>query len=695
MSERSRERPIRIDASYADWYPYTHVRTAINPDEPCQEDVMDAWWNTLQVAELSGVAQHILINAPTGLGKTPAVLAPALSWQQSAPQSRQVYYVVATVNQHDNPIGELQWLYDRRIGQELPTDLKVVDLVGEAQMVGESAFCLSPSSYPVPANCRSLRRSAVWADLPKRPVSWREVAEMFRGQDVCPYHFLIGLMASADIVICDYWWVFDPDVAKIWPQTNLFGNRAVALIVDEAHNLIPRVRGSRDVEVSQKRLLEKLRQCPDSDTREALMPLVSLLFGAGSLADDAASTGLSPSQVRQHLDQAILGKAQLYWMGQRNASSGERNLLPVEERILLNLLEPEDDNVVIYTTQDESLSPFRISVASTLHFRRVDATQNLKRAYERVKASVTLSATLVAPSDSAQELRKLVPQFGLPDRTQVLKADTPFDSIQQLWIYDSYPSGTYMQRDRYMQYYQNAISLIGKATEEGVTAVFFSSYKFLEDVHNGMPPEEQRLVIRETPADSKLEAEGARSLEGYERDLRRVMYDAGNTRNRAYLFSVYAGKLAQGANFGDNLIKTVVCVYIPTEMIELFHQRLCKRLWSLFYPGEPQPDAPLNDRDVRNKLAWKDAWQYAYERPAMYQVLQAAGRGIRALKDRCAFVLLDRRYHEFVWHDFLKPEPFHADAPHIRVRMFHKGAPERFEDVSGAWDPLLPTLKPL
>lgn len=95
--EPERTKPVRGNAPYKDWYSYGAVRLSSRPGGKRQEEVLDEWWNALDRSERNPEREdtHLLVHAPTGLGKTSAALAPALTWQQRAPDSRQVYYLVA------------------------------------------------------------------------------------------------------------------------------------------------------------------------------------------------------------------------------------------------------------------------------------------------------------------------------------------------------------------------------------------------------------------------------------------------------------------------------------------------------------------------------------------------------------------------------------------------------------------------
>jgi len=119
----------------------------------------------------------------------------------------------------------------------------------------------------------------------------------------------------------------------------------------------------------------------------------------------------------------------------------------------------------------------------------------------------------------------------------------------------------------------------------------------------------------------------------------RALAEGNSLRTTARIVqtAVYQGKLSEGADFQSNLLKSVICVSIPMEYPSLFHQRLEAKYTAHF--AEIAED--LGD-DVQAKSR-----ECALDRLSLSWVLQACGRGIRSESDRSAFVLLDKRYHDY------------------------------------------------
>lgn len=632
-----------------DWMPLwpegKAPRAAANGAAPCQRALAEDWAAALAHRNDKS---HLLAHAPTGLGKTLAALAPALAWVAERPDRRRIYYLVNRVAQHENPLRELRdglaAQFEARTGQPL----RVVDVVSR------DLLCAHPQAQTLTPACRTARDQADFSVLPTGVASWQDVKMALSGQ-ACPYHTLQGLMARAHVVICDYWWLFSPMAQELGlTQQAGFSPTDTIAIVDEAHNLIPRVRSWLDVDEAADRLAEAIRQTPPK-ARACLGPVLHVL------AQTQVGEGVAPSTLVAQAGGADATRAALAELTSARQPDAAAN---AAERILRLLLRG-DDEAVIYPAEDDEGGGRR------LVFRLVDPTPILQAGYGRVHASLSMSGTLAAPADNDDELRYQAVLFGLPlEGTMTRKYASPFPLRNQRWIYCPDTLGTYRERELHVRRYVEHITGIGQATP-GVTAVFFSSYCFLEQVRAAMPASEQALIVAESRADAQAE-DIPSDLGAYEACLRQAVADHG----RAYLFGVYQGKLAEGADFRGNLLKSIVCVSIPMEYPALFHERL-----EALYVGQFTEVAEALGDHARDK-----AQEYARDRLSLSLVLQACGRGIRSEEDRCAFVLLDERYHEYGWRRFLEPRPYHLRRPVGNVSDFHRG---RSGVAEPAWDPAL------
>ncbi|MHB8598527.1 MAG: helicase C-terminal domain-containing protein [Ktedonobacteraceae bacterium] len=630
-----------------DWRPFwptnREMRQAANGKGPCQRALVEDW--SFVLAGHSG-KRHLLAHAPTGLGKTLSALVPALAWVAMAPDHRRIYYFVNRVNQHDNPIRELKAALVANFTAVTGQRLHVVD------MVGRHLLCRYPQLDNLTNFCKRSRDAASFDQLPAHVFAWQEVQAHLSNR-ACPYHTLQGLMAHAHLVICDYWWLFS-EAAQDRGMTERagFSARDSIIIVDEAHNLPMRVRAELSIDEPIDDIDRAILRAPElvRSHLETIMEEVSLLL---------PGEGTSPSLLTRRVGGRRAVQAALDILRAFEPAEGQAS---IPERLLCLLLQPDEAVVAYLEAGSES--------TTRLIFRLVDPTPTLSSGYYRVNASLSMSGTLAAPSDDSDELSYQVPLFGLPlSETLTRKYASPFPQNNRRWVYCPDTLGTFKEREKYLDTYADHIVAIGQSTP-GVTAVFFSSYSFLRQVRERVIGRvEQEIVVSEVQADAEGPDTGLMNVSDYEQRLR----DLVGTNGRAFLFAVYQGKLAEGADFDRNLIKTVICISIPLEYPRLYHERL-----QLLYESFFRPITEERGDDLREK-----AREYALDRVSLSQVLQACGRGIRREIDRCAFVLLDKRYgdKDYRWRRYLEPRPYNLTHPEQTVATFHDN-PQAFY---GAW----------
>ena len=177
-----------------------------------------------------------LMEAPTGSGKTMASLFPALKAMGERQSDRLVFLTSRTTGQ-------------RAIETALAEVLPGTELVA-VTVTAKERICFNADGPCDPEQCsyakgyyermRPARRELLDGGLADRP-SVEAVARVHR---VCPFELSLDVAAWADVVVCDYNYVFDPVVRlkRLFNEALHPAGRRVGLIVDEAHQLGERVR---------------------------------------------------------------------------------------------------------------------------------------------------------------------------------------------------------------------------------------------------------------------------------------------------------------------------------------------------------------------------------------------------------------------------------------------------------------------
>ncbi|MCY3620458.1 MAG: ATP-dependent DNA helicase [Gammaproteobacteria bacterium] len=195
-----------------------------------------------------------LVEAPTGSGKTMAGLFAALKAMGEGELDRLVFLTSRTTGQRAME----EALIDAVHLVEADSALTAVTVTAKDRICfGEGPSCdrtecrFARGYYErMPAARRQL--------LERRLIRRGEVEVVAREHEVCPFELSLDVAAWADVVVCDYNYVFDPIVRLTRLENPLFAK--VGLIVDEAHQLGDRVRDMLGSSLSRRAMKAALAE---------------------------------------------------------------------------------------------------------------------------------------------------------------------------------------------------------------------------------------------------------------------------------------------------------------------------------------------------------------------------------------------------------------------------------------------------
>ena len=174
-----------------------------------------------------------LIQASTGIGKTMAVLFPAIKTLGEGFTDR-IFFLTARNTGKASAVKALNIL------QESGLRLKRVSLTAKDRI------CFCPDATCNPEVCEFARghfdrlSAALDEAFVHDNLDSNTIEAVARSHRVCPFEFSLELSRWADCIICDYNYAFDPRVylKRFFDEEN----GAYAFLVDEAHNLVDRSR---------------------------------------------------------------------------------------------------------------------------------------------------------------------------------------------------------------------------------------------------------------------------------------------------------------------------------------------------------------------------------------------------------------------------------------------------------------------
>ncbi|MBI2647606.1 DEAD/DEAH box helicase family protein, partial [Candidatus Woesearchaeota archaeon] len=225
------------------YFPYSKVRDV-------QSDMISDIYSVIKNKK------HIIMHAPTGIGKTIAVLAPALSF--AIKNNLTIFFLTSRQTQHRIVIDTL-----RQIKQKFSINFDCADIIGKKWM------CLQNGVEAMYSNsfheyCKSLRdenKCEFYSNTRKEnlqptvdakltleelkiigPCHVQEFIEKGKIKKMCPYELATLSAANAKVVIADYYYIFNKGIRQSFLLKIKKELDNIILIVDEAHNLPNRVR---------------------------------------------------------------------------------------------------------------------------------------------------------------------------------------------------------------------------------------------------------------------------------------------------------------------------------------------------------------------------------------------------------------------------------------------------------------------
>lgn len=536
--------------------------------------------------------KRLFIQAPTGVGKTMSALFPAVKAVGEG-LGEKIFYLTAKTITRTVAADAFEIL--RRQGLQMKS---IILTAKEKMCVCDEMEC-NPEQCPCAKGHYDRVNEAVFDLLISGETNLtREVllaqAERFQ---VCPFEMSLDVSVWADALICDYNYVFDPNVAlkRFFAE----GNRGDYLfLIDEAHNLVERSREmysarlykedflewKRSLKGMDKRLEKQLERCNKyllEQKREC--ERYELLPDIGVFSLQLMNLISELERVLEYLEDPTLRK------GLTEFYLKVYNFLNIYDRV--------DENYVIYTELDEEQ---RFSIRLFC----IETAKNLRECLDKGNSAVFFSATLLP----VQYYKHLL---GAED-DYAIYAESPFSREQRLLLIGTDVSSRYTMRGQAQ--YERMAHYIGQAirTRKGNYLVFFPSYKMLSDVYDCF------LKLYGQEAEILLQASGMNE------EQREEFLQAFSEEQEKSLvgFCVMGGIFSEGIDLtGERLIGTVI---VGTGLPLVCNER---EILKNYY----------NEKGM-------DGFEYAYRYPGMNKVLQSAGRVIRTREDVGVILLLDDRF---------------------------------------------------
>jgi DNA excision repair protein ERCC-2 len=560
---------------------------------PSQVEIGDA------VTESLTNQRHLLVRAPTGCGKTAAVLHPAV--RSALARGQRVFFLTAKTLQQRIAV-ETAKSMQGNLFRSLQLRAKS-KMCANTEIVCHEEFCPYAKEYGLKLVRSELVPTLIAESDHQDP---DHIFEAAKAHEVCPFEISLDLLGEVDLVVCDYNYVFDPTIGL---RALLHGNalQDSVLIIDEAHNLVDRSRDyySPELHVDQiekarvflegrtNAIFEDLRSLIDEVCAEVRRRVADSLGGADYNEGPAEIDDNAISNLRIAFDGAILS----YFLYKR-----ENEMWVADDPVLdvffkltrfHRVLAMGGDEFVHIAERDAVGGGERLKI-----FCR-DASRFVGEILDGSASSIAMSATL-EPFDFYRDL------LGFDaHRTDELYVPSPFPPENRLVLAISDVDTTYRRRGAH---YDRIASWIARLSHPKANVLtLFPSYAFLDAVHDRLPPVPHTVIAQQPGANDAEQQKVLAALRSGEPHL---------------LLAVLGGIFAEGVDYPGEMLSEVIVVS----------------------PGLPQYNLERELLKAYYQEFYEHGFGYAYLVPGLTRVVQAAGRLLRSDEDRGVIVVMGRRF---------------------------------------------------
>ncbi len=605
-----------------------------------QLKLLEKTFNILQ----SDKAQ-LLVHAPTGIGKTAAVLTP-IAYFLTRNKGFKLFFITPKHSQHEIVLRTVQ-LLNNKLEQQGFKPLRVLSLMGKKHLCLQKLKDLNNSEFyyyckalvkdhlcPFYENALKLKDFKPLQNV----MSSKALLDMSRELSICGFELGLKYAKHSNVLVLDYNYLFNNPVREAFFKKLGFELERAVIVIDEAHNLPVRVRNAYSTQLSSKTVRLALREAKKLNFKQLEEELISLHALLEDLAKEKFELQANTSLTRQGFvkKQELIEKLESYDVEiqeflarlelaadlfiKQNPDRARSFLLSIHNFLTQWLETPDFENGfvrIISQSIDNSSKPAKQGLQGfksfNLKIQCLDPSIATKPVFEQAKAAILMSGTL-QPLFMYQEL------LGLQS-PETLVLENPFPKQNRLLLIDV--SATTMFKRRNIQEFEKIASQIVKVVHNtNKTLALLPSYELLNTIEGIV---KQRLksrvkIFKESPKQNKLEKEA-------------LLQKFASCKKKSLLLGVIAGSYSEGIDL-PGIINAVIIVGLPLQppsldvkaMIEYYNKKFGKGL------------------------------EYGYLYPAIIKALQGAGRCIRSEHDKGVIIFLDERY---AWDNYrrLFPNP--------------------------------------
>ncbi len=553
--------------------------------------------------------KKLFIQAPTGIGKTLSTMFPAVKAVGEGKGEKVFYLTAKTIT--------------RTVAEEALRILRGNGLVFSSVTITakeklcpmEKAEC-NPEACPYAKGHFDRVNEAVFDILHlEQEISREKILEYAEKYKVCPFEFCLDISNWTDGIICDYNYVFDPNVRL----KRYFADGAEGkylFLIDEAHNLVSRAREMYSASIIKEDVLEVKRIVKGKSPKfeKQLDKCNKLLLNMKRECEEwevlEDITGLAACVMSMFTEMETFLEDFPEFEGRETVLDFYFCL-----RDFLNVYEQLDDHYRIYAEHVGS-SQFMVRMLC------VNPARLLSQCMGQGSSTILFSATLLP-------IKYYKTLLSGDEEDYAVYANSPFEEEKKLLMVATDVSSRYTRRNavEYRKVADYIREMVGAKT--GNYMVFFPSYQYMAEIE-GIFEEEPIAADLLVQGQGMGEAERKEFLEEFEREREHSLV----------AFCVMGGVFSEGIDLKEERLIGVAIVGTGLPMV-CVEQEILKGYF--------------DETEERG-------FDFAYQYPGMNKVLQAAGRVIRTQEDEGVILLLDDR---FLRREYLELFPREWERYHV------------------------------
>ncbi|NCC71100.1 ATP-dependent DNA helicase, partial [bacterium] len=517
--------------------------------------------------------KNIMILAPTGLGKTISALAPALAiakrkgltliclTSRQTQANQFISAIKAISNKSKKKISYVAFIGKRSMcvhpKKEEYSSTDFIDFCKKSREKGQCKYFINVKN--------SDNEQIIQEILNNSSNNFQSVEEFVSisgRNEFCPYELAGKKAFHADVIICDFNYVFSPGIRE-----SFFGKlgrklEETILIVDEAHNLPDRLRNAYSFTLSTELLKNSLKELQDFIK---IRKYDEFIIAIKQTLEEIYFEKLLGKEKEFPIDKSlfldILKKKISIPFDDMINELKEVEALVKEQRIvsfigrvsnfLLSWNELEEEG--FFRSMEKIVGESKTFLS--LKIRCLDPSIYASEVLNHSYSSILMSATL-SPINMYKDL------LGV-ENTQILELESPFEKENLLMLVNTQVSSKYSARSLDM-YKKIAIDieLALNLSEDKNSIVFFPSYDFMDKIlsHiniiklNRKILKEQRYMTKEQKENYVIQFK-----------------DTFISKSKV-LFAITSGSFAEGLDLPEAALELVIVIGLPLAVPDLYTQ---------------------------------------------------------------------------------------------------------------------------